>query len=890
VPLITMVTASANSFSAQQYRPRIGPDPLSPQEVSWDNPFPGFPGVKKKTSISEEQKIIQNMAAMEINDPRRQNSAGSREHPDGGRRGPPAGGQSRGYPPQQQGFGSQGQRPVQAPGPGYGGPVRQNTYDQGYPHASAGVPTSPIRDGFAPPGRSMTMPTEMGIPGGQGNQTFQANNDGFGPSAPYNGPAGRVPPRPSTATGGRPPPQRQYPPQDPQPAQQQSSHQHSASISDLYDSYYDPEPSQPNPSHTNGKSGSLTSEIPDFDRAPVAQDGHKRGMSIEEHIKPPQNGGMPQRKEVNGYSAMSRTKSQPDFRVAQPQSAVYEMAGDAPPMPAGSHQEYPSNGYDQNSGPTGIGAGNVSNGGGYNGYDHGDQQGYGQPQRNDYGNQRPIGPPLPAGRIGLPSGPGPQHKGMGPPPRTNSMPQDPSPGNQNPSHPPPVRAGLIPNSVANQANNKPPPVRNYNNNSAVAPIPQGNIAAPTANSPAPASTPAPVTLQEIERLKAIVKANPNDQINSLTLAKRCIEASDVLVAKLPDQRSRNKAREKYIFDAHKILKKLVASQNAEAMFLLADCYGRGSLGLETDNKEAFTLYQSAAKAGHAAAAYRTAVCCELGNDDGGGTRKDPLKAIQWYKRAAMLGDTPAMYKMGMILLKGLLGQPKNPREAIGWLKRAAERADPENPHALHELALLYQTEQPPDGSSNIIRDEPYSLSLFQQAADLGYKFSQFRLGCAYEYGLFNQPINPRLSIMWYSRAAVQEEHQSELALSGWYLTGSEGVLQQSDTEAYLWARKAAMAGLAKAEYAMGYFTEVGIGAPADLEGAKRWYWRAAGMSFKLEISSEIFTNRLLAQNFPKARERLEDLKRGGPKGQLRSRERVSRSKIGKQNEGECAVM
>ena len=70
------------------------------------------------------------------------------------------------------------------------------------------------------------------------------------------------------------------------------------------------------------------------------------------------------------------------------------------------------------------------------------------------------------------------------------------------------------------------------------------------------------------------------------------------------------------------------------------------------------------------------------------------------------------------------------------------------------------------------------------------------------------PVDPRLSIAWYSKAAVQEEHQSELALSGWYLTGSEGVLQQSDTEAYLWARKAAQSGLAKAEYAMGYFTEV----------------------------------------------------------------------------------
>lgn len=313
----------------------------------------------------------------------------------------------------------------------------------------------------------------------------------------------------------------------------------------------------------------------------------------------------------------------------------------------------------------------------------------------------------------------------------------------------------------------------------------------------------------------------------MNFVKKLVEASETLTASIPDQKARNKAKEKYVTEATKLLKKLVAANDTNAMFYFADCYGRGALGLETNNSQAFTLYQSAAKNGHAAAAYRTAVCCELGSDEGGGTRKDPLKAIQWYKRAATLGDTPAMYKMGMIQLKGLLGQPKNPREAVGWLKRAAERADAENPHALHELGLLFEAPQGPDNT--LLRDEAYSFRLFQEAADLGYKFSQFRLGCAYEYGLFGCPMDPRQSILWYSRAAIQEEHQSELALSGWYLTGSEGVLQQSDTEAYLWARKAALAGLAKAEYAMGYFTEVGIGAPANMDDAKRWYWRAAGL-------------------------------------------------------------
>jgi TPR repeat protein len=347
----------------------------------------------------------------------------------------------------------------------------------------------------------------------------------------------------------------------------------------------------------------------------------------------------------------------------------------------------------------------------------------------------------------------------------------------------------------------------------------------------PVSAAHPVTHDELNRLRNTFKGNPSDSKTGLLLAKKLVEAANVLADEggKADTRTRNKNREKYIFEAHKIVKKLAASGSPDAMFYYADCYGQGLLGLQVDTKEAFTLYQSAAKAGHGASAYRTAVCCEMGHEEGGGTKRDPLKAVQWYRRAAALGDPPAMYKMGMILLKGLLGQQKNLGEAINMLKRAADHADEENPHALHELGLLYESTT---GNERVIRDEPYAYQLFRQAAELGYKFSQFRLGQAYEYGLLGCPIDPRLSIGWYTRAAAQEEHQSELALSGWYLTGNAGILEQSDTEAYLWARKAACAEppLPKALFAMGYFTEVGIGCPRSLDEAKRWYGRAAGES------------------------------------------------------------
>ncbi|KAK4232247.1 chitin synthase [Podospora fimiseda] len=806
--------------------------------------FPAFPGVQPKSDLDQEQEIIAKMEGVNL-------SGGPRPGPRGpGPNSPPS---QRGPMRPANGYGSPGSM-----GPPRG-PPQPYHQQQDYPDQRRGPPPSPgygpqmggyQDEGYGPPGRSMTMPTrehvDMRPIGGP-----PIRRD----SAPYNGPVGhRVPPRPNTAQGMQP--QRNYPPNDVPPLPQNNfrepeygnppdsgygaTQDRRTSMDDLYDYYgnddhNDYQAQNPQPAQ---------SELPNFDslRSQAPRN------SFDQHVaqaQPEQAQRGPGRQpEIN------RAKSQPDLRNSQ--TAVFEMAGDIPPLPT-QRQVMEQQAFQQQQQQ---------------------QRGsFDNPQSQNFRSPAPL--QAGGGPAGLPPGPMPYRPGQQQP----LPPQSVSSSEVLPQHPAPIRPGLMAGSVVNLSD-RPPPVRNYSGNTAYsAPTPapggqqlsappQQQQPSPGGNPPAPKPVETPVTIEELEHLRAIIKHDASDQGSALRLAKRLVEAADVLIPNLPDPKARARARERYLVDANKILRKLEKATNPDAMFFLADCLGRGLFGAP-EHSHAFSLYQSAAKLGHAAAAYRTAVCCEIGNDDGGGTRKDPLKAMQWYKRAATLGDPPAMYKVGMILLKGLLGQPRNPREAISWLKRAAERADTENPHALHELALLYESAEPNDV---IIRDEGYAFTLFQQAAELGYKFSQFRLGCAYEYGLLGCPVDARLSILWYSRAAMQEEHQSELALSGWYLTGSEGVLQQSDTEAYLWARKAAMAGLAKAEYAMGYFTEVGIGVPANLEDAKRWYWRAA------------------AQDFPKARERLEDLKRAGKNGAPRSRERISRSKVGKQNEGECSLM
>jgi TPR repeat protein len=365
--------------------------------------------------------------------------------------------------------------------------------------------------------------------------------------------------------------------------------------------------------------------------------------------------------------------------------------------------------------------------------------------------------------------------------------------------------------------------------------------------------------------------NSNDPRFTLDLAKFLLEAVNQLCVDEQDPKRTKRTREAMILEAQKIVKKLAAHSGMgkqgypEAQFFLANCYGTGSMGLQTDPEKAFALYVQGSKQSHPGCTFRAAVCYEVG----AGTKRDKNHAMQFYRKAANLGDSTAMYKLGMILLKGFLGQPKNPREGISWLKRASQQADEDHPHALHELGLAYEKE----GIPSVIPDLNYARELFTQAAQYGYAPSQFKLGLAYENGFLNCPVDPRRSIAWYAKAAEQGDIEAEFALSGWYLTGAEGVLPQSDAEAYLWARKAADRGSAKAEYAVGYYTETGTGTRPNLEEAKRWYMRAA------------------AQNYRRAMQRLTELKYGGARPQQRRKHtREANNTSSNSKDSDCTIM
>ncbi|SAM03511.1 hypothetical protein [Absidia glauca] len=261
-------------------------------------------------------------------------------------------------------------------------------------------------------------------------------------------------------------------------------------------------------------------------------------------------------------------------------------------------------------------------------------------------------------------------------------------------------------------------------------------------------------------------------------------------------------RWEYLAEAEKLLKQLAARGHAESQYYLGNLYASGLLSKKNKNEfdKAFPLFVQASKHHHPDAAYRTAKCYE----DGLGSRKDSSKAVQFYRKAATLNHPGAMYRLGVAEVNGELGISKNARDGVKWLKRAAEAATMEYPQAIHELALLHER-----GIDNVVFvDLQYAVTLYGQAAELGYAPSAFKLGECYEYGKLACQQDPALSIHYYTIAAQQGHREACFALTAWYLVGSPNVLPQSDTDAYVWAKRAAEKELPKAEYAVGYFTEI----------------------------------------------------------------------------------
>lgn len=188
----------------------------------------------------------------------------------------------------------------------------------------------------------------------------------------------------------------------------------------------------------------------------------------------------------------------------------------------------------------------------------------------------------------------------------------------------------------------------------------------------------------------------------------------------------------------------------------------------------------------------------------------------------------------MAHLMGQLDIEPSPALAAPFLYRAARLASLEFPYPAYVYALLLisefeEAEMDPELFAPFVPKtstcEAEAKRFLEHAAYLHCGPAQYKLGHAHEFGYASFERDPMLSAKYYGYASGSGEAEASLALSRWFLCGSgvEGGFEKDEDMALAFVVEAARSGLACAEFAMGYYLELGIGTNADLRCAVGWY-------------------------------------------------------------------
>ncbi|KAL8737706.1 MAG: hypothetical protein Q9181_001424 [Wetmoreana brouardii] len=291
-------------------------------------------------------------------------------------------------------------------------------------------------------------------------------------------------------------------------------------------------------------------------------------------------------------------------------------------------------------------------------------------------------------------------------------------------------------------------------------------------------------------------------------------------------------------DAVNVVSFLADQCHPRAEFIRGMWLEFGKFNFRMDKKEAYRCYSRAAQSGFARAEYRMGMQFESSND--------PNKAIEHYTLGMEAGDSASNYRLGMMALLGQHGQPLDYARGVRMIRKAADTADENAPQGAYvrqrfsisrakqlmrvqvlgmlQARELKQISVPDHLLSSDTNAARYHI---EKAAYLGFAKAQTKMGAAYELCQLGCEFDPALSLHYNALASRQGEPDADMAISKWFLCGQKGLFEKSDELAFVYAERAAQTGLPTAEFAMGYFYEIGIHVRSDLNEAKNWYFKAA---------------------------------------------------------------
>lgn len=309
--------------------------------------------------------------------------------------------------------------------------------------------------------------------------------------------------------------------------------------------------------------------------------------------------------------------------------------------------------------------------------------------------------------------------------------------------------------------------------------------------------------------------------DALMFVGAAIDNEERLQATQPPRPGTPHNERQFKIDAMNIVSFLADQHHPQAVFMRGMWFEFGRFGVVQDKKEAFRCYSRSADRGYARAEYRIGMLYEAAGD--------AVKAVQHYHRGVSYGDSASLYRLGMMTLRGQHGQVQDYPRGVDYIRRSADSADENAPQGCYVYGMLLAKQLPqiklPD--SVLPYDEKEAVRYIELAAFLKFSKAQLKMGSAYELAALGCDFNPALSMHYNRLAARQGEPEADMAISKWFLVGHEGLFPKNEELAYTYAQRAAQAGLSTAEFAIGYFNELGIWVQKNLDIALEWYKKAA---------------------------------------------------------------
>ena len=191
---------------------------------------------------------------------------------------------------------------------------------------------------------------------------------------------------------------------------------------------------------------------------------------------------------------------------------------------------------------------------------------------------------------------------------------------------------------------------------------------------------------------------------------------------------------------------------------------------------------------------------------------DQAKRIEYLKKAAEMGFTPAQAELGDCYAQGR-GVERDYAKASEWYRRAAgqppqQTEAPQQTETPQQLFELYQQES----------DQAKRMEYLKKAAQQGYAPAQTELGDCYRQN------NNALAVDWYCKAVEQSYAPAQYQLGKCYYYGWR--VEKDKSKAVELYRKAAEQGYKDAQLSLALCYENGWGVSMDLSLAREWRKKA----------------------------------------------------------------